>query len=386
MAHIQDRRWRFDPDGTRHATGYRGSRPFRARYRSPDGIEHAQTFALKRDAIRFASGVDTDMARGAWVDPRLGRITLADWIEIVNPTVTGLRASTRARDESYVRTHLLPRFGRLPLTALDHMAIQGWIAEMEGTGYAPETVKKAVQLLNRYLKEAVRAGRLASNPTAEVRLPKIIRKEMRFLDATGVARLTSTMDPRYAPIVTLGAYSGLRIGEMLGLRVGRVDVLGRFIDVVEQLQEVKGHLSFGPPKTTTSHRRVKVPNFVIDSLGPHLAGKDREATVFAAPEGGLVRLSQFRRRFWSPAVETAGLAPLRIHDLRHTAVALWIASGATPNEIARRAGHSSVAVVLDRYGHLVPGADDEVNQRLEAMALEGEQAAAGYGQVVPFGR
>lgn len=74
------------------------------------------------------------------------------------------------------------------------------------------------------------------------------------------------------------------------------------------------------------------------------------------------------------------------HDLRHTAVALWIASGASPNEIAKRAGHSSVAVVLDRYGHLFPGAEDAVNERLEQMERKGQREAAEYGQVVAFDR
>ena len=68
------------------------------------------------------------------------------------------------------------------------------------------------------------------------------------------------------------------------------------------------------------------------------------------------------------AVECAGLTPLRLHDLRHTAVALWIAAGASPNEIASRAGHTSVAVVLDRYGHLLPGTEERVTDALDAMA------------------
>ena len=89
--------------------------------------------------------------------------------------------------------------------------------------------------------------------------------------------------------------------------------------------------------------------------------------VFPAPEGGPLRLSLWRRRTWAPAVEKAGVAPLRIHDMRHTAVALWIAAGASPNEIASRAGHTSVSVVLDRYGHLLPGSEDKVNDALDAL-------------------
>jgi integrase len=76
--------------------------------------------------------------------------------------------------------------------------------------------------------------------------------------------------------------------------------------------------------------------------------------VFAGPHGGVLRVSLFRSRFWRPAAHAAGLDGLRIHDLRHTAVALWIAAGANPKEVAARAGHASVSFTLDRYGHLYP--------------------------------
>jgi integrase len=90
--------------------------------------------------------------------------------------------------------------------------------------------------------------------------------------------------------------------------------------------------------------------------------------VFTAPQGGPLRLSTFRSRFWRPATVAADLEGLRIHDLRHTAVALWIAAGASPKEVAARAGHTSVKTVLDVYGGLYPEADAALRDRLDAMA------------------
>jgi integrase-like protein len=81
---------------------------------------------------------------------------------------------------------------------------------------------------------------------------------------------------------------------------------------------------------------------------------------------GLVQAS-FRARVWRPATRAAGLDGLRIHDLRHTAVALWIAAGANPKEVAARAGHASVSFTLDRYGHLYPEADTALRDRLDAL-------------------
>ena len=104
------------------------------------------------------------------------------------------------------------------------------------------------------------------------------------------------------------------------------------------------------------------------ALAEHIAGIEPDALVFPAPKGGYLRASLFRRRTWHPAVARAGLAPLRPHDLRRTAVALWIAVGASPKEVAARAGHTSVVTVLDRYGHLLPGSEERVTDALEAIA------------------
>ena len=117
----------------------------------------------------------------------------------------------------------------------------------------------------------------------------------------------------------------------------------------------------------------------MSALGEHLTDftpADSNAFVFDAPEGGPLRVPAWRRRQWIPAVERARLhrfgrttsaTLLRPHDLRHTAVALWIASGASPLEVSRRAGHTSPRFTLDRYGHLFPEADQTVAERLEVL-------------------
>ena len=83
-----------------------------------------------------------------------------------------------------------------------------------------------------------------------------------------------------------------------------------------------------------------------------------------------MRLASWRRRFWLPAVGRAGLQGFRIHDLRHTAVALWIATGANPKQISVRAGHTSVSFTFDRYGHLFEDADETLAGRLEAVYVD----------------
>jgi integrase len=122
-------------------------------------------------------------------------------------------------------------------------------------------------------------------------------------------------------------------------------------------------------------RTVGLPRVVVEELAAHLGPVGpADAHVFTAEKGGVLRTSNFRIKVWLPAVRAAGLAPLRPHDLRHPAVGLWIAAGANPKEVSVRAGHTSVSFTLDRYGHLFPGHDTELRDRLDAMHAEGLQS------------
>jgi hypothetical protein len=165
----------------------------------------------------------------------------------------------------------------------------------------------------------------------------------------------------------------------------RVDLLRGTVTVAEIVVEVRGVLHIGPPKTRASRRTVGLPRFVAEELAAHLAeAGDLEGFVFTAPQGGPLRVTGFRARVWRPATRTAGLDGLRIHDLRHTAVALWIAAGANPKEVAARAGHASVSFTLDRYGHLYPEADTALRDRLDV--LYGSALPAPEGTVVRLPR
>jgi integrase len=141
------------------------------------------------------------------------------------------------------------------------------------------------------------------------------------------------------------------------------------VEVVEIVTEVSGYLHVGPPKTRAGYRRVGLPRVVVEALAEQLARPgSADDLVFVGPQGGTLRLAGFRQASHLAAGnQGAGLDGLRIHDLRHTAVALWIAAGANPKEVAARAGHTSVSFTLDRYGHLYPDADHALRDRLDAL-------------------
>jgi integrase len=332
----------------------------------------------KADAQRFLNETETAKAKGTWTDPSLGKVLFRDWLGEWWATTTNLRPKTRDRDELLLRRFAMPRFGAVPLAAISQRDVRAWVAELSARGLAPATVQKSYQLLGKVMGAAVDAGMLSQSPCRRVPLPKVEREEMRFLTPAEVAALAAAIPPRYRALVLVGAYGGLRIGELAGLRRSRVDLLRGTVQVAEIVVEVRGVLHIGPPKTRASRRTVGLPRFVADELAAHLAGPgDPEHFVFTAPQGGALRVTAFRARVWRLAIRAAGLDGLRIHDLRHTAVALWIAAGANPKEVAARAGHASVSFTLDRYGHLYPEADTALRDRLDALYGTTQPASAG---------
>src|SRR5262249_47906448 len=146
---------------------------------------------------------------------------------------------------------------------------------------------------------------------------------------------------------TTAAYTGLRWGELAGLRVERVDFLRRRIDVAEILVEVNGTLTFGPPKTAKSRARVGFPPFLADVLAEHVRQfPDADATrrlMFTSDEGLPMRRSNFRRRVWQPALRAAELdEATHFHALRHACASWLIDAGANPLEVAERLRHTRV--------------------------------------------
>jgi integrase len=355
-----------------------GRTTYRVRYRDPAGRQRSRVFTRKADAQRFLNETETAKLKGTWTDPALGRVQFRDWLAEWWATTTNLRPSSAARDEDYFRLYVGPRFATMPLASISQRDVRAWVAELTGRGLAPATVVKAYQLLGKVMGAAVDAGMLAQSPCRRVPLPKVEREEMRFLTAAEVATLADAIHLRYRALVLVGAYGGLRIGELAGLRRRRVDLLRGTVEVAEVLTEVRGELFVGPPKTRAGRRRIGLPGAVTRELARHLGSPgDLDDLVFTAPHGGPLRVAAFRHRVWRPATRAAGLEGLRIHDLRHTAVALWIAAGANPKEVSARAGHSSVSFTLDRYGHLYPEADAALRDHLDAFYVDARPAPGG---------
>jgi integrase len=361
---------------------------WQARYRDAAGKSHtaSETFATRPQAARFLAQVETDLARGEWTDPRAGRVSFAEWAARWQATTTNLRPNTRALHGYLLRRFLLPAFADTPLADLDLMAVRSWLADLEGAAVSPNTVAKAYRLLARIMDTAVAAGLIVRNPCSVKGAATEHAAEMRVATVAQVAALAQAIHPRFRALVLVAAYAGLRWGELVGLRVKRVDLLHQRIAVAEQATEIDGHFTWGPPKTEAGRRTVTLPAVAAAALAEHLATYSQpgpDGLVFTSTEGGLLRRSNFHRRVWQSATRAVGLEGLRFHDLRHTSATLSIAAGASTRELMARMGHSSSAAAL-RYQHVLAGRDTAIAAALDEL-IEAASALAENPPSAPSG-
>lgn len=291
-----------------------------------------------------------------------------------------LSPATQRIYDGNLRNHILPYLGNVELAKLSPSMLRAWLSDLttkkgRSGPIKPATVSQAYRTLNRVLSAAVDNELLGRNPLRGVNPPRSDSEPMRFLTHSDVATLAAAIDERYRALVLVAAYCGLRAGELSALRRKHVDLLRRSITVVEQVQWIRGRHEVSPPKSAAGRRSVALPRIVVSALEEQLsqyAEPGVNGLIFPSPEGGFLRLENFRKRVWGPAVEAAGLAPLRLHDLRHTCASLGIAAGADVKVLQQMLGHASAVLTLDRYGHLFPGQALSVADRLDEMAAKSQ--------------
>jgi integrase len=358
-------------------------------YRDPAGRSRRKVFARKVDAQRWLADNETARNAGAWVDPAAGRDRLGEWAERWYRTTLDLKPGTRRTYRQLLDNQVLPTFGAATLAGVDRLAVREWVAGMVEGGLSPSRIRNAHQVLAQVFTAAVEGGRLARNPAAGVRLPKRVEREMLFLDAGQVERLADAIGPHYRVLVYFLAYTGVRFGEAVALRVYRLDLLRGRCEVVESATEVGSQLEWGTTKSD-ERRTVRLPRFLCDLLAAHLADqpRDLDALVFTAPLGGPLRERKFLHGQLKPAAVRAGLpATLRAHDLRHTAASLLIRQGASVKAVQAQLGHKSAVMTLDRYGHLWPDELEDLAERLDrarAAAVAAEASPQRRPAVVPI--
>lgn len=336
---------------------------WRARYRDASHRERSRHFARKSDAQRWLASQEVAIARGDWIDPILARITVGEWLPRWLALQVQLKPTTQVRYDVLMRRQILPNWETVPLANVTHSGVSSWIHGLSATGLSPASVRYAHRVLSLALEAAVRDGRLVRNVAVGVPLPRVVGKPKRFLTHGQVHALAEACAP-YQTLIRVLAYAGLRWGEAVALRAGQVDLVRRRLEIQEAITEVHGATVIGTPKTH-QRRSVVIPRFLADELAAQLACKAPADFVFTSPQGGVLRNTNFRPRFFDPAAARVGLTGLTPHELRHTAASLAIAAGANVKAVQQMLGHASAAMTLDVYAGLFADDLDQVADRLD---------------------
>lgn len=368
---------------------------WQANWREPSGKQRSKTFRTKREADQFMAEMETAKTRGAYVSPHAWRMLFKDhaaqWM-----ATRRTQATTNERDVSHMRNHVVAKWGEWKLSAIDEISIQEWVTEMTGR-LASQTVSKCLQLTAGVLKSAVRNRLIAINPADEVKVPSNRQRDTddRIIERAQLRGLLLPQVPRkYRALVAVAGGTGLRWGELVGLRADAVDLEARQVRVVRTVIEVGGVTKYKQfPKSTAGRRVVPLPTWAAVELRRHLRDRPRgeHGLIFPNELGRPLRRSLFRGRVWRPSLVRAGLLGrviwtpagfearwtdkehserqaqfdryneavrqintshahgLRFHDLRHS-YGTWLADQGVPvNKVQRVMGHEHVSTTLQLY-------------------------------------
>jgi integrase len=369
------------------------------------------------EVYRAIHGISDDEARGI---PTLSEWA-TDWIAR-RRELGEVEPDYLDRIESVAMRRIIPRLGKLRMTneQITTEIVTDWVTWLRSqpgpTGtLKPTTIREAHTFLHSLLQAAV-PKYLHSNPAAakvvggrrKSGLPKAEHYEPVFLTPDEIKLIVAACPPAIRDMVEFSLLTGLRLGELLALRVEDVELAGKH-PVVRVRRALKKDGRIGQPKSRRSRRSQRVSKRCVAILQPRVTGKPRHALVFPAPEGGMWNPSNLRQRYWLPAVaqaqrctvhppplppkpargprrqwrpdevsdclcETRLQRDVRWHDLRHTAVSIRVEEGWDIIRVSRWIGHESVSITADIYGHLwEPEGDDRVDELDRYLLLAEDQ-------------
>jgi integrase len=396
MAHVEKRKPQTEGGVTR----------YRVRYVDPLGTQRSKTFARKVDADRFAAAVETDKARGVYVDPGAGRLTLrvyADqWLE-----GRTFDESTREATELRLRLHVYPTLGDAPLAAIRPSQVQAWVRGLQQS-LAPRYVRVVVANLSQILSAAVDDERIGKNPcrAGSVRLPKVDDTRLRPWTLEEVVAVRDALPARVRLVATLCSGLGLRQGEAFGLAVEDVDFLRGVVHVRRQVKILRGRQVYALPKGRKV-RDVPLPQSVALAMAAHLQahpalpvalpweavdGREVEARLLLSTrERTALQRNYVNAKVWKPAVTAAAaalreakvetaLAPTRehgMHALRHFYASVLLDAGESVRALADYLGHADPGFTLRVYTHLMPSSEDRTKKAVDRLFGSPDETADG---------
>jgi integrase len=334
-------------------------------------------FKTKKAAKAAEAEALRKLHEGTYVEPSrltMGAYLLDHWLPGIGSQV---RPTTLAGYRFNVTRYIVPRIGAVPLQKLSVAAVKRLYAELEAGGGRdgrPLAAKSVIYVhvtLRRALRDAVSEGLLVRNVAALARPPRARRVEMRTWDAGQLDRFLASIrtDRLYAPLALL-ATTGMRRGELLGLRWVNVDLDAGRVAIRRTMVMVAGKPQESEPKTAKGRRPVPVAAEVIQALREWKAYQAAERLEWGpgyTDSGGLVVTTEDGRPLHPETLsaafvrhaKAAGLPPIRLHDLRHTAASILLAQGVHPKVVSEMLGHATVGLTRDTYSHVIPSLADK---------------------------
>ena len=361
--HKRGQTWTYVVDGGRDpATGRRRQRT-KGGFRTKRLAEEALAAALQ--SMHDGSFVATDpQTVGEWIDR---------WLVAMAPKI---RSST-LRDYRMGLTRVKDRLGHVRLQELRPLDVEELYASLLedghrfGGGLAPKTVKNVHIALRRSLADAERFGLVNRNVASLVKPPSATRPEFITWTADDVRTFLAAVEgERDAAAYRLLIATGMRRGEVLGLRWSSVDLGSSRLTIERSLTVVDSVVVWSPPKTARSRRSISLDPVTVAALRAHRVAQLEERVaagdawnseidlVFCDEIGDVLHPNRFTRRFQS-AARRAGVPVIRLHDLRHTWATLALQAGVHPKIVSERLGHATTGITLDIYSHVQPTLDAE---------------------------
>ncbi|WAU85027.1 site-specific integrase [Streptomyces sp. Qhu-G9] len=401
--HIQDRWFKTDTNAEgktvrvksdRHGSGLR----YRARYIGPDGTEKSKSFpdGQKRLAEKWLSGIEADMSRGQYIDPRAGRLTVRQHAERWLASLT-MDPSTFVSTETRIRLHVLPHLGSRSLDSLRPIHIREWLRKLEDGGLAPAYQRVIFANLNAMLAAAVDDRLIPHNPcrSSSVKAPKPEPRRIAPWVPERVLAVRSALPERYRAMVDVAGGCGMRQGEVLGLTVDDVDFVEGVVHIVRQVKLISTKQVFALPKGGKA-RTVPLPESVARALEAHIAQYSPLAVtlpwrsvdgppvtaplLFPNAEGRAVNRCSFNLKAWRPALDKAGVPRGRengMHALRHFYASVLLDAGESIKALSEYLGHHDPGFTLRTYTHLMPSSEKRTREAVNRAFEDGPKTDDG---------
>lgn len=326
----------------------------------------------KQEAIRKKNAVLRELEQGALAtgpQRKLGAY-IEDWLENVHKST--LKVSAYVKYKKNIKYILTDRVGNVWLQKLTPEQVQRFYARLSEKELSSKTVNAVHGVLHLALDNAVRWGYVARNVCDVVTPPRIVTKEAVFLTVEQAHILLETVrEHRLEVLFMLIVVTGMRRGEVLALRWSDIDRNRQCLHVLHTVDYIPkyGYVE-DTPKSKAGKRKINLPSFMIEMLEEQKrdvdvlkvkAGEVWEETdlVFPGLKGGYFNPGYLWKVF-KKILQRAGLADMRLHDLRHSTVTILLAKGVHIKVISELLGHSDIVITLRTYGHLLPSMQSDV--------------------------